>query len=235
MTPSSSRKNLKTFQEFLLWLSRLRTWLVSKRTWVGSLAFLSGLMSWHHLELWCRLQAQLRSGVAMAVAWSAAVVPTWPLAWEFSYVTDTALKISKEKKKKEIFQPRVVSPSLWDDKTLLSFLVSAIAFCLASQATPPIPIWIRKFLEEKSYVECWAHLSEFLFFWGSWPANPGFLKGFLAFRFLFSFDHPFVACSVAQLLCYEIVCHGWKWNSLCSTTACPLLLHLSRCVSFYHL
>ena len=37
------------------------------RTWVRSLALLSGLRIWHCCELWCRLQMQLRSHVAVVV------------------------------------------------------------------------------------------------------------------------------------------------------------------------
>ena len=40
--------------EFLLWLSRLRTQIVSMRIRVQSLASLSGLRIWHCRELWCR-------------------------------------------------------------------------------------------------------------------------------------------------------------------------------------
>ena len=54
-------------QEFLLWLSRLRTQLESMRIWVQSLALLSGLRIWCCHELRCRSQMQLRSGVAVAV------------------------------------------------------------------------------------------------------------------------------------------------------------------------
>ena len=53
--------------EFLLWLSGLRTQLVSIRMQVQSLASLSGLRIWHYHELWCGLQMQLRSGVAAAI------------------------------------------------------------------------------------------------------------------------------------------------------------------------
>ena len=35
--------------------------------WVPSLAFLSGLRIWHCLELWCSLQMQFGSRVAVAV------------------------------------------------------------------------------------------------------------------------------------------------------------------------
>ena len=55
-------------QEFLMWLSRLRTWLVAMRMQVPSLASLSGLRIWHCHELWCRSQMRLGSGVAVAVA-----------------------------------------------------------------------------------------------------------------------------------------------------------------------
>ena len=44
------------FLEFLLWLSRLRTHLVSTRIWVRSLALLRGLRIRRCCELWCVLQ-----------------------------------------------------------------------------------------------------------------------------------------------------------------------------------
>ena len=43
-------------------------WLAFMRTQVRSLALLSGLMIQYYRELWCRLQMQLRSLVAVAVA-----------------------------------------------------------------------------------------------------------------------------------------------------------------------
>ena len=49
-----------------MWLSRLRTQLVSVRMWVPSLASLSRLRIRHCRELWCRLRAL----VAVAVAGS---------------------------------------------------------------------------------------------------------------------------------------------------------------------
>ena len=57
--------------EFPLWLSRLRTRLVSMRVQVQSLALPSGLRIQHCHELWCRSQTLLssqtllRSGVAV--------------------------------------------------------------------------------------------------------------------------------------------------------------------------
>ena len=55
------------FQEFPLWLNRLRTQLVSMRMWVQPLASLTGLRIQHCCDLWHRLQMQLRSHVAVAV------------------------------------------------------------------------------------------------------------------------------------------------------------------------
>ena len=51
-----------------LWLSGLRTRLVSMSMWVPSLASLSGLRIQHCYELWCRSKAWLRPCVAVAVA-----------------------------------------------------------------------------------------------------------------------------------------------------------------------
>ena len=57
----------KAIMKFPLWLSRLRTRLASMRTWVRSLALLSGFRIRHCRELWCRSQSQLGSGIAMAL------------------------------------------------------------------------------------------------------------------------------------------------------------------------
>ena len=67
---------------------------------VPSRASLSGLKIQPCRELSCRSQMQLRSGIAVAVAWSAAVAPIQPLAWELSYAMGVALKRKKKKKKK---------------------------------------------------------------------------------------------------------------------------------------
>ena len=66
--PKAGYSGLKDpIQEFPLWLSGLRTQLLSKRMWVQSLSLLTGLRIWCFRELWCRLQMWLRSGVAIAV------------------------------------------------------------------------------------------------------------------------------------------------------------------------
>ena len=57
----------KAIMKFPLWLSRLRTRLASMRTWVRSLALLSGLTIRCCCKLWCRLQTRLGSDVAAAV------------------------------------------------------------------------------------------------------------------------------------------------------------------------
>ena len=56
----------KCLAQFPLWLSRLRTHLVSVMVRVQSMASLSGSGVRH--ELWCRLQTRLISFVAVAVA-----------------------------------------------------------------------------------------------------------------------------------------------------------------------
>ena len=58
----------KRVKELLLWLSRLRTRLVSMKMQVQSLALLSGLQIWCCCKLQHRLLMWLRSGVAVAVA-----------------------------------------------------------------------------------------------------------------------------------------------------------------------
>ena len=70
------------------------------RTWVRSLASLSGLKIQRCHELWCRSQTQLRSLITVAVA----VVGSCsfePLAWELPYVTPADLKSKTKKQKKQ--------------------------------------------------------------------------------------------------------------------------------------
>ena len=66
--PKSQVGNSKvTPEEFPLWLSGLRTWLVSMRMWVPFLASLSGLRIQRRCELWFRSQTRLRPCVAVVV------------------------------------------------------------------------------------------------------------------------------------------------------------------------
>ena len=69
------------------------------KTWVQSLASLSGLRIWHCHELQCKLQAWLGSSIAvvMAVAVAKAAVTSLiqPLAWKLPFATGMALKSKK--------------------------------------------------------------------------------------------------------------------------------------------
>ena len=51
----------------------------------------------HCCELWCRLQMQLGSGIAVA----AATAPIQPLAWEPPYAMEVAQEKAKRQKKKQ--------------------------------------------------------------------------------------------------------------------------------------
>ena len=84
----------KLQQKFPLWLSSLRTRLVSMQMLVWSLALLSGLRIHHCHERWYRSQMWLGSGVAVAIA--AATFRL--LAWEPSYAVGVAPCLKKKKK-----------------------------------------------------------------------------------------------------------------------------------------
>ena len=62
---------------------------------VPSVALLSGLRIRCCPELWCRLQMQLTSCIAVAVALSATTAPIRPLAWEPPYGVGEALNAQK--------------------------------------------------------------------------------------------------------------------------------------------
>ena len=68
------------------------------RMHVQSLASLSGLRFQHCLELWCRLQAQLRSGIAVAIAQaSSCSSDLTPSLGTCMYATGSTLKGQKKK------------------------------------------------------------------------------------------------------------------------------------------
>ena len=72
------------------------------RTEIPSLASLSGLKTWHCCELWCRLQVQFGSDVAVAVAkadgYSSNSTPSLGTS---IYHWGSSEKHKKKKKKKE--------------------------------------------------------------------------------------------------------------------------------------
>ena len=74
------------------------------RTWVQSVALLSGLRIWCCRELWCRVQTWLGSVVAVAVA--AVIAPIQPLAWEPSYAVGAALNKQTNKQKTKKIQQK---------------------------------------------------------------------------------------------------------------------------------
>ena len=71
---------------------------------VGSiLALPRGLRIWHCCELWCRLQTQLRSQVAVAVAWAGSCISDLTPSLGTSVCFGYSPKKQKEKKKKKEF------------------------------------------------------------------------------------------------------------------------------------
>ena len=78
--------------EFALWLSMLRTWLVSVRMWVQSLALLGGLRIRLCLKRWCRSQMHLGSGIAVAMAEASSWSSDSTSSLELPYAAGVALK-----------------------------------------------------------------------------------------------------------------------------------------------
>ena len=68
---------------------------------VRSLPLLSGLTIRRCRELWCRLQTQLGSRVAVSGYRLAAVAPIPPLAWKPPYAMGVALEKAKSQRKKK--------------------------------------------------------------------------------------------------------------------------------------
>ena len=73
--------------------------LGTMRLRVPSLALLSGLGIRRCRELWCRLQTWLDPALLWLWCRPAAAAPIRPLAWEFPYATDVALKKKKERER----------------------------------------------------------------------------------------------------------------------------------------
>ena len=69
-----------------------RIQLGDMRSWVQSLASLSGLRIWRCFELWYRSQTWLGSQVAVAVCRPVATALIRPLAWEPPHAMGAALK-----------------------------------------------------------------------------------------------------------------------------------------------
>ena len=76
------------------WLTNLAS--VFMRTWVLSLASLTGLRIWRCCELQCRSQMRLWLWCTLAAS-----APISLLAWEPIYAVGAALKKNKKKKKKD--------------------------------------------------------------------------------------------------------------------------------------
>ena len=72
----------KTFLEFPLWLSRLRTWLVPMRMQIRYLASFNGLRIRHCCTLWFRSQKQRKSFLFSFIILTALFCP--PNVWECS-------------------------------------------------------------------------------------------------------------------------------------------------------
>ena len=87
--------------EFPLWLSRLRTQLVSMRMQVRSLASLSGLRIQHCHELLYSSKTWLSLDLPLLWYRQAAFTLIQTLAWELPYAEGVALKKKKKKKKKK--------------------------------------------------------------------------------------------------------------------------------------
>ena len=71
------------------------------RTWVWSLASLSGLGTQCCHELWCRSQTWFRSHIAVSLCRPEAAAPIQPLAWELPYAACVALKKKDKNKGRE--------------------------------------------------------------------------------------------------------------------------------------
>ena len=101
MSKRKDKEGKRKTQKFQLWLSDFRTQLVSMRTWVPSLALLSGLRIWVALSY----GVGHRCGSNPALPWLcrklAVAAPIWRLAWKLSCVTDAVLKKKKKEKKRK--------------------------------------------------------------------------------------------------------------------------------------
>ena len=109
-------------------------------------------------------------------------------------------------------------------KALLSFFVSQQLFSAWLLSPCTQCACTGKYPKEKSGMECWARLSEFLLFLGSCKS---WLKSFQCLRTGFFFLlilSQFCSLFSGLMLCHEIVCSSWQWDSVYSAiAACSLL------------
>ena len=78
-------------------VQRKRIRLGTMRWWVQSLA---SLRVQHCHELWCKLQTQLGSGIAVAVAWAASNSSHWTPSLGISICHEYSPKKAKKKEKR---------------------------------------------------------------------------------------------------------------------------------------
>ena len=134
-------------QGFLFWLSELRTWLVSMRMQVWSLALLSGLRIPHCLELQC---LGLRCSLDLALPWLwhilEAAARIWALAWELPYAVGAALKKEKKKKIRDLLSPTIFNSNFkkWNSfrKNNISVWLCITRSCLRTFGQYFLPLHI---------------------------------------------------------------------------------------------
>ena len=86
-------------EEFLLWLGRLRTQLLSTKMQVRSPTSLSGLRIQHCLELWDRSQTWLGSQVTVAVVLASSYSSDWTPSLGPSICCGSSSKKTKKRKR----------------------------------------------------------------------------------------------------------------------------------------
>ena len=99
-------------------LSGFRTQLASMRTWVRSLALLSGLRIQHCHSFGVGVGCRCGSDVMLLWCRSASSAAVGPLAWELPYVMGVALKRQKTKRENKN------KTNIWSVRTCVPFLAS---------------------------------------------------------------------------------------------------------------
>ena len=151
--------------EFPLWLSRLKTWLVSMRMQVWSLASLSELRIWYCHELWCRLQTQFGSGIAVVKAGSCS--SSWTPSLGTSICSEYGPRKSKRKNNNNNNKKLKIKIKKSQKISTLNVIMFKqwILHCILLNCILGVPSWLRRLRIKNCYCGDFGEM------FSLWPGN----------------------------------------------------------------